>query len=61
MVVVLAFGCGPNAVVMESLQVLSSRYCVPLVNLGLDKNGEEACFVTRVELLVAMLERWVVG
>ena len=61
MSVVMAFGCGPSAVAMDSLQVLSSRYGVPLVNLELDADREEAGFVARVEALVAMLERRVVG
>jgi len=61
MIVVVAFGRGPDAVVMDLLQVLSSQYGVPYLNLVLDKDTEEAGFVTRVEAVADMLERKVCG
>ena len=61
MIVVVTFGGGPDAVMMDSLQVLSSQYGVPHLNLVLDEDTEEVGFVTRVEAVAAMLERKAVG
>lgn len=61
MIVVVAFGCGPDAVVMDSLQVLSSQYGVPHLNFVLDEDTEEAGFVTRLETVADMLERKACG
>ena len=57
MIVVVSFACGPDAVMLETLQGLSSRFNVPLLNLVLDEHSGEAGLVTRIEAFVDVLAR----
>jgi predicted nucleotide-binding protein (sugar kinase/HSP70/actin superfamily) len=56
LVAVVAFGCGPDAVMLEELQGLVGRAGVPLMTLTLDEHSGEAGLVTRIEAFVDMLK-----
>ena len=57
LVVVVSFACGPDAVMLETLQELSHRFNVPLLCLVLDEHSGEAGLVTRIEAFVDVLAR----
>jgi predicted nucleotide-binding protein (sugar kinase/HSP70/actin superfamily) len=57
LIAVLAFGCGPDAVVLSRVQEIAEEAGVPLMALALDEHGGEAGLVTRLEAYVDML-RW---
>ncbi len=53
----VTFGCGPDSVMLESIQKLAGQYQVPFLNLVFDEHTGEAGLVTRLEAFVDMLER----
>ncbi len=53
----VTFGCGPDSVMLESIQKLAARYGVPFLNLVFDEHTGEAGLVTRLEAFVDMLDR----
>lgn len=53
----VTFGCGPDSVMLESIQKLTGQYRVPFLNLVFDEHTGEAGLVTRLEAFVDMLER----
>ncbi len=55
LIAVVAFGCGPDAVLVDELQQMSRERGVPLMVLVLDEHGGEAGLVTRLEAFVDML------
>jgi predicted nucleotide-binding protein (sugar kinase/HSP70/actin superfamily) len=55
LIAVIAFGCGPDSVMLEELQGLAGRAGVPLMTLTLDEHSGEAGLVTRIEAFVDML------
>ncbi|MCX7681306.1 MAG: acyl-CoA dehydratase activase-related protein [Anaerolineae bacterium] len=57
LIAVVAFGCGPDAVLLEEVQRLSDEAGIPLMKLVLDEHSGEAGLVTRLEAFVDML-RW---
>lgn len=57
LVSMVTFGCGPDSVMLESIQKLAARYGVPFLNLVFDEHTGEAGLVTRLEAFVDMLER----
>lgn len=57
LIAVVAFGCGPDAVLLDEMQQLSREADVPLMALVLDEHSGEAGLVTRLEAFVDML-RW---
>lgn len=56
-IVVTAFGCGPDAVLVEEVQRLGQEAGIPVLRLVLDEHSGEAGLVTRLEAFVDML-RW---
>lgn len=56
-IAVAAFGCGPDAVLVEEVQRLGREAGVPVMRLILDEHSGEAGLVTRLEAFVDML-RW---
>ncbi len=56
-IAVAAFACGPDAVLLETLEKLCRRHERPFLKLILDEHTGEAGLVTRVEAFVDMLER----
>lgn len=57
LIAVAAFGCGPDAVLLDEVKRLSQEAGVPLITLVLDEHSGEAGLVTRLEAFVDML-RW---
>jgi predicted nucleotide-binding protein (sugar kinase/HSP70/actin superfamily) len=56
-IVVMAFGCGPDGVMQESVRETGARAGIPVMVLNVDEHGGEAGIVTRLEAFVDML-RW---
>jgi predicted nucleotide-binding protein (sugar kinase/HSP70/actin superfamily) len=56
-IAVAAFACGPDAVLLETLEKLCRHHNRPFLKLILDEHTGEAGLVTRVEAFVDMLER----
>ncbi len=56
-IAVAAFGCGPDAVMLEEVQRLAGQSGVPAMALTLDEHGGEAGLVTRLEAFVDMVNR----
>jgi hypothetical protein len=54
---VLAFGCGPDGVMVEQVQQTATSAQVPIATLTIDEHGGEAGLVTRLEAFVDMLVR----
>jgi predicted nucleotide-binding protein (sugar kinase/HSP70/actin superfamily) len=52
---VLAFGCGPDAVMVEQVRQTAIEAGVPVMTLTLDEHTGEAGLVTRLEAFVDML------
>ena len=52
---VTTFGCGPDGVILEEVQLLSSETGLPMTMLSLDEHSAEAGLVTRIEAFVDML------
>lgn len=57
LIAVAAFGCGPDAVLLDEIKRLSHEAMVPVMTLVLDEHSGEAGLVTRLEAFVDML-RW---
>lgn len=55
LIAVVAFGCGPDAILLDEMQRLSRESGVPLLALVLDEHSGEAGLVTRLEAFVDML------
>jgi predicted nucleotide-binding protein (sugar kinase/HSP70/actin superfamily) len=55
LIAVVAFGCGPDAILLDEVQRLSREAGVPLMTLVLDEHSGEAGLVTRLEAFVDML------
>ena len=55
LIAVVAFGCGPDAILLDEVQRLSRESGVPLMTLVLDEHSGEAGLVTRLEAFVDML------
>ena len=58
MIAVAAFACGPDAVLLESVEKLCRRRDRPFLKLILDEHTGEAGLVTRFEAFVAC---WTAG
>lgn len=56
-IAVVAFGCGPDAVLADELRRMSRETGVPFMTLVLDEHSGEAGLITRLEAFVDML-RW---
>jgi predicted nucleotide-binding protein (sugar kinase/HSP70/actin superfamily) len=56
-IAVAAFACGPDAVLLESVEKLCRRRARPFLKLILDEHTGEAGLVTRIEAFVDMLDR----
>jgi predicted nucleotide-binding protein (sugar kinase/HSP70/actin superfamily) len=56
-IAVVAFGCGPDAVLVEEVRQLCREAGIPMMALVLDEHSGEAGLVTRLEAFVDML-RW---
>ncbi len=56
-VAVVAFGCGPDAVLVDEVRELCREAGVPMMSLVLDEHSGEAGLITRLEAFVDML-RW---
>jgi len=56
-IAVVAFGCGPDAVLVDEVRQLCQEAGVPMMALVLDEHSGEAGLVTRLEAFVDML-RW---
>ncbi len=54
---VVAFGCGPDSLMIELLQRQSRRQNKPFLNLVLDQHTAEAGLVTRLEAFIDMTKR----
>ena len=54
---VLAFGCGPDGVMLEQVQQAAAAAQVPMATLTLDEHSGEAGLVTRLEAFADMLLR----
>lgn len=55
LIAVVAFGCGPDAILLDEMQRLSRDSGVPLMALVLDEHSGEAGLITRLEAFVDML------
>ena len=53
----VTFGCGPDSVMLESIQKLAKQQGMPFLNLVFDEHTGEAGLVTRLEAFVDMLGR----
>jgi predicted nucleotide-binding protein (sugar kinase/HSP70/actin superfamily) len=56
-IAVVAFGCGPDGVMLAEMQRLAGRAGVPVMALTLDEHSGEAGLITRLEAFVDMLTR----
>ena len=56
-IAVVAFGCGPDGVMLEEVQRLAGEAGVPAMTLTLDEHSGQAGLLTRVEAFVDMLNR----
>ncbi len=56
-IAVVAFGCGPDGVMLEEVRRLAGRAGVPVMTLTLDEHSGEAGLITRIEAFVDMLNR----
>jgi len=54
---VMAFGCGPDSVMIELLQKAAKRAGKPYLNLVLDEHSSEGGLLTRLEAFVDMVRR----
>ena len=55
---VMAFGCGPDSVMMEVVQRQANRLkAIPFMNLTLEEHTSEAGIVTRLEAFLDMVQR----
>lgn len=56
-VVLTAFGCGPDSLMVERIIRKSKQFNKPILNLTIDEHTGEAGFITRLEAFVDMLYR----
>lgn len=56
-IAVVAFGCGPDGMMLDEVRRLAELAGVPLLALSLDEHSGEAGLVTRLEAFVDMLAR----
>ncbi|MFP4661513.1 MAG: acyl-CoA dehydratase activase-related protein [Halanaerobiales bacterium] len=54
---VTAFGCGPDSLVKELIDIRGKRSNVSILNINLDEHSGEAGLLTRLEAFVDLLER----
>ncbi|MFP4016576.1 MAG: acyl-CoA dehydratase activase-related protein [Halanaerobiales bacterium] len=54
---VTAFGCGPDSLVKELVDIKGKRNKVSILNINLDEHSGEAGLLTRLEAFVDLLER----
>lgn len=52
-----AFGCGPDSIMIERIQRYAKKFNKPCLHLSLDEHTGEAGFVTRIEAFTDMLFR----
>nr|HID12828.1 hypothetical protein [Anaerolineae bacterium] len=55
LIAAVAFGCGPDGVMLERVQEIAAGAQVPMMALTLDEHSGEAGLVTRLEAFVDML------
>jgi len=53
---VIAFGCGPDSVMIEMVQRYARQASKPFMNLVIDEHTAEGGLATRVEAFVDMLK-----
>lgn len=56
-IAVIAFGCGPDGVMLEEVRRLADGAGLPVLSLTLDEHSGEAGLMTRLEAFVDMLNR----
>jgi predicted nucleotide-binding protein (sugar kinase/HSP70/actin superfamily) len=56
-IVLNAFGCGPDSLMVERIIRKAKQFNKPIINLTIDEQTGEAGFVTRIEAFVDMLFR----
>lgn len=54
---VTAFGCGPDSLVRELIDIKAKREGIPVLNINLDEHTGEAGILTRLEAFVDLIER----
>lgn len=57
LVQVTAFGCGPDSLVRELIDIRGKRIGMPILNINLDEHSGEAGILTRLEAFVDLIER----
>ena len=56
-IVINAFGCGPDSLMVERIHRFSKQYNKPFLNLSIDEHTGEAGFITRIEAFCDMIIR----
>ncbi len=54
---VTAFGCGPDSLVKELIDIKGKRNNISILNINIDEHSGEAGLITRLEAFVDLLER----
>ncbi len=57
LIVLTAFGCGPDSLMIENIARKSKEFGKPLLSLTIDEHTGEAGFITRLEAFIDMLYR----
>lgn len=57
LVQVTAFGCGPDSLVRELIDIKAKREGLPVLNINLDEHSGEAGILTRLEAFIDLIER----
>jgi len=54
---VTSFGCGPDSIIKELVDIKGKRQKVPILNICIDEHTGQAGLITRLEAFVDLLER----
>lgn len=52
-----AFGCGPDSMIKELIDLKGKKSGIPILNINLDEHSGQAGLITRLEAFVDLLER----
>lgn len=52
-----AFGCGPDSLIKELVEIKGESYNISILNLNIDEHTGEAGLITRLEAFIDLLER----
>ncbi|MFW5991943.1 MAG: acyl-CoA dehydratase activase-related protein [Halanaerobiaceae bacterium] len=52
-----AFGCGPDSMIKELVDIKGDKYNIGILNINIDEHTGEAGLITRLEAFIDLLER----